>query len=593
MAAVLPGYDSIDRVASERNRRSRGRQFVAVAAVGGSIILWSAAITGGLISSEDALSRRTVVDDPTSTTFERTAARLSVVIDNDEWIKEMPGRWSGGSGSGDARSIEEHLIRAPCFGEQTYAYWRYALNGPRSKQRVEAVTYAYRDSEELYQAVENEKLSAHAMVFVDVRYTALDYEYDFSWARRNNLTTADVGNRPRLPGLDEQLLDPTCVYDYTPNLFLRSRLLRALFSYREPLTIVVSGDVACRLRIPGQTHHNVIISNDAGGVQCSGSSSTKWWPQGLEGLSNYDFDDECETDALSLTNAEWIPLSQRAYLLNDAISVNWRKPSRIALVDALLHRGAREELENQAKQSNLGLRLQATIAGASSPVVMTVPSPKVVFPVDPAKYNGNSWRAAMAGSVFALCPAGDVYSTGRVVAAMSLGTIPIIDATYESDDGVSAKGCEDPAEFWRNGSEEFPRKAPFVFVSDWADLPKALSEVDVEKTLEEMRDYRDALESHLRDAVFSRGRTPPFETACATEPLDEGDRAILRGQAVSYYAQGPTPTSWFDLHKDRQETPGATCASYVSTEMTGVDIGALCFDAACAPPLVKEFICGR
>lgn len=200
----------------------------------------------------------------------------------------------------------------------------------------------------------------------------------------------------------------------------------------------------------------------------------------------------------------------------------------------------------------------------------------------------------MAGSIFALCPAGDVYSTGRVVAAMSLGVIPVIDATYESDDGVSAKGCQDPAEFWRNGSKDFPRKAPFVFVADWADLPRALSEVDVAKSLEDLRDYRNALESHLRDTVYqfpNERSSSPRETECDSEPLDERDRTELLEKAASYYSQGPTPTSWFDLHKDLQVTPGATCASYVSTEMTGIDIGALCFDSACAPPQVKRFSC--
>ncbi|KAK7239778.1 hypothetical protein SO694_00029116 [Aureococcus anophagefferens] len=68
-------------------------------------------------------------------------------------------------------------------------------------------------------------------------------------------------------------MDPTCVYDHTPDLVKRSRLLRALLAYDdEPLTIVAAGDAACRLKLPA-THHAYVLSGDAGAASCAANGA--------------------------------------------------------------------------------------------------------------------------------------------------------------------------------------------------------------------------------------------------------------------------------------------------------------------------------
>lgn len=597
-------YHTFDGTQALENERWSGRcrrKATCVLIGSAGLVLWSAAIAGGFTTNGPSGGS---LENLGAKPLDQTAAWLNSNSGRDaiSYINVSVTQWSAGDAEPEVR-LEEHMIIAPCFSQQTYAYWRYGLNGPqaaRGRRRLTVTSYAYHSKRELIAALWAKRVAAGALVFADVRYTALDYEWDYDLLTRppynlSRSSLVEVGDRQRLPGLDERYMDPTCVYDYTPDLLLRSRLLRTLLSYESPLTLVVSGDVACRLRLP-QTHHKVIISNDAAGAQCEtldASTRVEWWPQGLEGLASYGpAGKQAEQDALAITDADWIEPADRPFVLNDAISVNWRKPSRLALV-AALQAGAGDALENLAAASGRGLRLEAKVV--NGPVIALDVPAKTPLP-DPAAYNGNSWRAAVAGSLFAICPAGDVYSTGRVVSAMALGAIPVIDATYSSGDHASAKGCDDPARFWRDGSPEFPHGAPFVFVDNWTQLPRALEPLitdpgEYSRRLIEMSSYRKALEAHLRSIAFDQPTHNVRTSACREIPLDGAEKTNLLNAAKDYYTQGHTPTSWFDQHVDSPATPGATCGSQFETEMTGVDMGALCFEAACAPPQVRNLDC--
>ncbi len=180
--------------------------------------------------------------------------------------------WSAGDGS---VALEEHLVPYG-FLSQAYAYWRWGLNGALSSSArgPSATSHFYPSAAHLARAVERGAIARHAVVYVDVRYAALDTSWD---ARR---LARDFGLKPkaldargaRSPGLDEVAMDPTCVYDHTPDLVKRSRLLRALLAYDEPLTIVVAGDVACRLKLPA-THHAYVLSGDAGAASCAANGA--------------------------------------------------------------------------------------------------------------------------------------------------------------------------------------------------------------------------------------------------------------------------------------------------------------------------------
>ncbi|KAH8050262.1 hypothetical protein JL722_11467 [Aureococcus anophagefferens] len=188
-------------------------------------------------------------------------------------------------------------------------------------------------------------------------------------------------------------MDPTCVYDHTPDLVKRSRLLRALLAYDEPLTIIVAGDVACRLKLPA-THHAYVLSGDAGAASCAA---------------------------------------------NGAACVNPRKPSREKLVKAL--RGGQGAALEALARGRPGLRLETSLADG-----------------------------------------GDVV-------------------------------------------------------------------------------YGDLGEPGDHDGAIARSRP------------------------------SPTTRDWYGDHADSPAVPGATCGTTLPTEMEGVDLGMLCFDAACAPPSVAAFEC--
>ena len=86
---------------------------------------------------------------------------------------------------------------------------------------------------------------------------------------------------------------------------------------------------------------------------------------------------------------------------------------------------------------------------------------------------------------------------------------------------------------------------------------------------------------------------PPAKaaTACRETPLAAADvAAAARGVAGAY--AGATPTAWFDAHADSAAVPGASCSTF-DTEMGSLDMGMLCFEAACAPPSVAAFECGE
>ena len=257
--------------------------------------------------------------------------------------------------------------------------------------------------------------------------------------------------------------------------------------------------------------------------------------------------------------------------------MNPRKPSREKLVKAL-RGGQGAALEALAARGGRGLRLETSLADGGDVVYGDLG--------EPGDHDG-----AIARSVFALCAAGDVWSSGRVLGALRVGAIPVVDATYATDGGESAKGCDDPARFWRDGGGGFDRGAPFVFVKDWDNLAEALEgfgaadDAVLETRLADLDAYRAALEDHLRAVLLER---PPAKTrtACAAAPLSAADERDQLAAVASYYAR-----DWYGDHTDSPAVPGATCGTTLPTEMEGVDLGMLCFDAACAPPSVAAFEC--
>ena len=78
-------------------------------------------------------------------------------------------------------------------------------------------------------------------------------------------------------------LDGACAYQWTPDLLRRSELLRSLLAYDKPLVLVIAGDSGCRLHDLPETHHTIVFANDGAPPD---SSSSLWFPEGLEGLES-------------------------------------------------------------------------------------------------------------------------------------------------------------------------------------------------------------------------------------------------------------------------------------------------------------------
>ena len=191
-----------------------------------------------------------------------------------------------------------------------------------------------------------------------------------------------------------------------------------------------------------------------------------------------------------------------------------------------------------------------------------------------------------------LAPAGDVWTSGRTLEALTFGAIPVVDETYKTDGGVSAKGCEDPALHWHEVAAD-----TFVFVDDWSKLPETLIQndaLDVEKRAARVSRLHGVLRRVADDAREAIIRPPSHEkTVCTTVDLSDDQLQQLVQQAYDYYTQ-PAPEGapaggmpWFDAFVDNPALPGNVCGS----KDLGASEGALCFDEACALPTAASFSC--
>ena len=325
------------------------------------------------------------------------------------------------------------------------------------------------------------------------------------------------------------------------------------------------------------------------------SSKSLWFPEGLEGLESLqDFpfwQPQAAENAKTLSEADdSLDADERPYLLDLVFSVNGRKPSRGRLVTWLLSGG----VEELAAVSNKALRIRATIADADDELQeLLKKSPDAheeesAWRVDISRGNATSVNGD-AASLFSLAPAGDTWSSGRVLEGMLRGAVPIVDETYVTDGGLSAKGCSDPAAAWRG--------APFVFVSDWAELPSKLEEFLKRDAdfIGAVQSYRATLEDHLRENLIDASlqqKNASSTTSCHAEDWSSDEMDTLVDAAAAYYSK-----DWWAT----EDSPGFYAAGCGHAYRTNFDLQGNsiipiqrkmhCYDAACAFPLVKAFAC--
>ena len=384
-------------------------------------------------------------------------------------------------------------------------------------------------------------------------------------------------------GSDGQELVQRCVYAYGDDILLHNTLLRTLLSYELPLTIVLNSDLNCKTRLP-VTHHKIVYAGDS----CqelveeyrSRGGDAAWFPQGYEGAVTDD-----AVDAL-VENVEASLKADKDTLLSYAGSVIFRKPSRVRLGEWAINGGI-EEMEQLAARS--GLKLDVESYGMYGMDKIHPEGPEVTWTAGISDEDSDTLQGR---SYYVLAPAGDVWSSGREIEALTFGAIPVVDQTYKTDGGVSAKGCVDPASAWRNIAAD-----TFVFVDDWSKLPETLIQndaLDVEKRAARVSRLHGILRrvaDDARDAIL----TPPknAKTVCETVDLSDDQLQQLVQRAYDYYTQ-PAPEGapaggmpWFDAFVDNPALPGNVCGS----KDLGASEGALCFDEACALPTAASFSC--
>ena len=231
-----------------------------------------------------------------------------------------------------------------------------------------------------------------------------------------------------------------CSYIFGDDLLLSNPVLRDLLAYAKPLILVLANEGACRLRVPA-THHRVLLANDGAEAQAAASRArgvdAHTFPTGLEGITDAD---ELVVFARAVAVARAQRDSARDLLVSASWSTIYRKPSRVALGNWVELDGGRARLVDLANSSGLGLSLASTSIAAA----------RDQWPV------GTEWSIGQPSasfdeyemtrrSAFTLCPAGDLWMSGRILEAALLGSMPLVDATFVADGGRSAQGCHHPA----------------------------------------------------------------------------------------------------------------------------------------------------
>lgn len=541
------------------------------------------------------------------------------------WVdrgEEYVQRW----GTPGAELVEEHVVRdsrhvLERFSKDAYSLWRYVLIGNNTK-KFDAELHVHTNAESLRTALREKRVGAGALVFVDLLYALVD-QHHFPGTETSLAALADPWLFASSLGMCSQIkhcngnLNKECVYQFTENVVLRAPALRDLLAYEKPLTIVIGGDLSCRTagKLP-LTHHHLIFAND--GAQAAvdeynerldaaqprkykrgAAPRASFFPFGLEGVPVLVDDNASPLDARSSGFAvrrpsqRSIPMEERSFFVSLSASLNRRKPSRTRLYEWLVEDGGFEAIEAERER----LFGDGRIRGHE-----TMSNSVEFFDNRPMRGGAHVKLGADAlpdlfemtrQSVFSVAPAGDFWTSGRVLEAMMLGSIPIVDATYESDGGESAKNCEDPAKFWRDGSDEFPRPAPFLFVDDWAHAPSEIRKGFENHTswIEELEDYRKALFDHLRQLPLQLKRRielrlEPSPSSCSSTQLAQSEITDILLDAREYYS-----TDWFFGFKDSPGNSGVGCTTYPEIFQEWPEGGSYCFDSRCAPPLVKDFTC--
>lgn len=521
-------------------------------------------------------------------------------------------RWAyRGAGAADApvRRLEEHIVQRSAILDQAYGTWRSLAWGNIGATlgilpddvSVDVASTEWSSAEAFLDHLEAGRVSRGAVVFLDLQFTM---ENDVREAVRRRVPSETL-----LYGSDgyRDKVQLSCAYAFSKDPALHSRVLLELLAYPEPLVLILARDDSCRAALPANSHHRLVLAQDASFRQVEAlrneGADARWWPSGFEGVGGAN-----EASLIKAINTAR-PARDRDLLLAGGFSTTFRKPSRVGLGTYVQEKGGREILEQLARRTGLGL---AVSSYANHGQLRAHPTKESHGDGPSPKHESTHWKlgkeddvsllkddawSLQGRSAYALAPAGDFWTTGRVLEALCLGSIPIVDAT-----GLSEKGCADASAGWR-------KYVPFAAFPDaWAKLPRVLDENAEMRVAaaSRIRPALAALANDLRAAALDPLNSAPSE--CEATAFSGDELAAIDAAAVAYYL-APRPagappasappakisaptiaTPWFfDAFVDSPEVPGIGC----STKAAWPSTGAYCFDPACVPPGAKSFSCSR
>uniref|UniRef100_A0A7S3K7B1 Exostosin GT47 domain-containing protein n=1 Tax=Aureoumbra lagunensis TaxID=44058 RepID=A0A7S3K7B1_9STRA len=477
------------------------------------------------------------------------------------WVEgysnEDSGEYVQHSGVIGGELVEEHIIlsshniqiqnnqESRHDDESVYTYWHYVLS---QKFSLDITTHIHTSSSSLEKAFNQHRVAPGALVFLDIQ-KSMDNDNTFFSSHEQAFSSQN------LP------LNIDCTYIYTDNILLRSSLLRTALGYDQPVTLILTGDIFCRLSIP-ITHHQIIFAHSAGLVslvenynnQLSKNKATPpkalWFPSGLPHArvlsdpqaSSLDF---ASTGAWLATPPIGIPLEDKKYFYfgNEEI-INFPHA-----------KGAGQLPFFCIKQNDIQI----------------------------------DFTKSTRESVFTLCP------SHRILETLMLNSIPIVHLDS------SGTACQDPFAFWLEGTQDFKHEAPFIFVQDMKTLsqllqPYAENPAKLNRLYTDLAAYRNNLEQylatlplHLSRSILSQQKheTQPAKmiSTCSTLPLTSEESADLNHHALTYYAN----PNWLYSSPQLLRCSASRVSSQFSSDSHVVPL--LCFSHLCAPPLVQSFTC--
>ena len=615
--------------AERRPLLSAGRKDSRVKRIGVVVVL--------LVGTASLVGRAAPGRSWTSLFFQQEAP-ADYVLRSEELSSEEVWRSPNWEGARSVVELEEHVLSEDSKALWAYTNWRSFAQGPiglaadaldeEVAVEVRSTWYSAAGHDAFMEKVAKRELKPGSIVFTSIT-PFLDTAADAAHLVEERGVDRDVLLHGCNDGCDSKELgdlemDQSCVYGHSApgKLLTYMAEFRDLLAYPDPLVLILAGDSACKLvDLPPESHHRFVLANDASQTQVDALRARgvdAWaWPMGMEGMllesadadaASYeahagpmnDFLGAVQRSRLDDNNSDNIS-EQKRLLVYYSGSAFFRKPSRVALGNFMALDGGTRQIARLAEAAGLdayvtsyGIHGQGYKNGEpqAAAVEWTLDTSMLE---NTSLYAARNWTENESRSYFTLAPAGDDWTTGRVYEAILLNSVPVVDATFETDGGDSSKGCDgDASLFWRRVDEKAGGET-FVFVENWHKLPETLREAGAldpakrAKRVAALRRTARVLAETIRDPVMTFSLQDNGSRLQDCRSLPNSHRAADLDRKAAYYSrQGDGPAPWFDAYNEPPSDISNKCSK---KQIPNLRSDLVCFDPDCLVPSADAFVC--